>query len=231
MHGRRRLALLGERSRRARATARAAAAAQLLELGVVEVVEEVDRPQIGDVTRRVLTPRPGTGGSSETAIEPSPTALATRLIERARTSPATNTPGTLVSSRNGSRVERPAGGPATSGPARMKPRSSRATTPSSQSVRGARADEDEARVDAPATSRSPSAPRDQRAPPGGRRRARRRRAGCSVRDLDVRQRRDLLDQVVRHELASDVAADEHRHLRRVAAEVARPPGRPSWRRR
>ena len=36
---------------------------------------------------------------SDTAIEPSPTALATRLIERARTSPATNTPGTLVSSR------------------------------------------------------------------------------------------------------------------------------------
>ena len=33
---------------------------------------------------------------SETAIEPSPTALATRLTERARTSPATNTPGTLV---------------------------------------------------------------------------------------------------------------------------------------
>ena len=30
---------------------------------------------------------------------PAPTALATRLIERARTSPATNTPGTLVSSR------------------------------------------------------------------------------------------------------------------------------------
>ena len=35
---------------------------------------------------------------SETAIDPSPTALATRLIERARTSPATKTPGTLVSS-------------------------------------------------------------------------------------------------------------------------------------
>ena len=35
---------------------------------------------------------------SETAIEPSPTALATRLIERARTSPATKIPGTLVSS-------------------------------------------------------------------------------------------------------------------------------------
>ena len=72
---------------------------------------------------------------SETAIEPSPTALATRLIERARTSPATNTPGTLVSSASGSRAS---GQPCSraSGPARMKPRSSRATTPSSQSVRG-----------------------------------------------------------------------------------------------
>ena len=38
-----------------------------------------------------------------TLIEPSPTALATRLIERWRTSPATNTPGSVVSSRNGSR--------------------------------------------------------------------------------------------------------------------------------
>ena len=69
------------------------------ELRVVDVVEEVDRAQVGDGD--------GGGGAhawaryswmSETAIEPSPTALATRLIERARTSPATNTPGTLVSS-------------------------------------------------------------------------------------------------------------------------------------
>ena len=44
-----------------------------------------------------------------------------------------------------------------SGPARMKPRSSRATTPSSQSVRGDGADEDEARRRRPrAPSRSPS---------------------------------------------------------------------------
>ena len=67
----------------------------LLELSVVEVVEQVDRPDVRD----------GDHAStrywwiSETAIEPSPTALATRLIERARTSPATNTPGTVVSSR------------------------------------------------------------------------------------------------------------------------------------
>src|SRR5262245_29402705 len=99
---------------------------------VLHAVEEVDRPQVG-------------GGDhasarywwmSETAIEPSPTALATRLIERARTSPATNTPGTVVSSRYGSR-DSPQPASRASGPARMKPRSSRATTPSSQSVRGA----------------------------------------------------------------------------------------------
>src|SRR5205814_1018822 len=68
------------------------------ELLVVELVEQIDRPQVGD----------GDGGRahalaryswiSDTAIDPSPTALATRLIDRARTSPATNTPGTLVSS-------------------------------------------------------------------------------------------------------------------------------------
>ena len=76
-----------------------ATAAHSREPIVVEVVEEVDGAQVGD----------GDGGGrahacaryswmSETAIEPSPTALATRLIERARTSPATKTPGTLVSS-------------------------------------------------------------------------------------------------------------------------------------
>ncbi len=69
------------------------------QLLVVDVVEEVDGAQVGEGD-------PGRGAHawaryswmSETAIEPSPTALATRLIERARTSPATNTPGTLVSS-------------------------------------------------------------------------------------------------------------------------------------
>src|SRR3954454_24147628 len=105
--------------------------APALELGVVDAVEEVDPPQLVD--------RHGAARYSwisDTAIEPSPTALATRLIERERTSPATNTPGTLVSSTYGSRLS---GKPAAfaSAPARMKPRSSRATTPSSQSVRGA----------------------------------------------------------------------------------------------
>src|SRR5262249_9302165 len=105
--------------------------APAVQLGVVDAVEEIDAAQLVD--------RHGAARyswMSETAIEPSPTALATRLIERERTSPATNTPGTLVSSTYGSRLS---GQPASlaSAPARMKPRSSRATTPCSQSVRGA----------------------------------------------------------------------------------------------
>src|SRR4029079_9088102 len=97
---------------------------------VVEPLEQAQRAQLVDA-------RPVGGRAhasaryswiSETAIEPSPTALATRLIERARTSPATNTPGTLVSSTYGSRLS---GQPVwcASAPARTKPRSSRARTP------------------------------------------------------------------------------------------------------
>src|SRR6185295_8017868 len=71
------------------------------ELGVVEIVEQVDRAQIGDGVLAHVSER--YWWTRDTAIEPSPTALATRLIERERTSPATNTPGTLVSSRYGSR--------------------------------------------------------------------------------------------------------------------------------
>ena len=69
-----------------------------VERGVVEVVEQVDRAQLGGGDRRGAHASARYSWISETAIEPSPTALATRLIERARTSPATNTPGTLVSS-------------------------------------------------------------------------------------------------------------------------------------
>src|SRR5207237_10863026 len=131
---RRLLALLREHHARLR-LARVRDGKPLLELVVVEVVEEVDRPQVGerDRGRRHVSTR--YSWMSDTAIEPSPTALATRLIDRARTSPATKTPGTVVSRRYGSRFS---GQPAAfaSGPARMKPRSSRASTPSSQSVRG-----------------------------------------------------------------------------------------------
>ena len=47
---------------------------------------------------------------------PSPTAAATRLTGLKRTSPQAKMPGTLVSSRYGSRLVRPAAGPPTSSP-------------------------------------------------------------------------------------------------------------------
>ena len=63
--------------------------------------------------------------TSRTAIEPSPTAEATRLIEPLRTSPTAKTPGRLVSSEQrrapGSVGAVPAVG-ATSRPVRTKPR-------------------------------------------------------------------------------------------------------------
>ena len=92
------LALFDEHVSR-RGVERRATAAHCASCVVVEVVEQVDRPQVGHGERRVAHPSTRYWWTSETAIEPSPTALATRLIDRARTSPATNTPGTLVSSR------------------------------------------------------------------------------------------------------------------------------------
>ena len=74
-------------------------------------------------------------------MAPSPTAEATRLADSARASPATNTPGTLVSRWYGARSSSQPGGfwPPTdrSGPATTNPWSSRTTTPSSHSVSGA----------------------------------------------------------------------------------------------
>ena len=69
------------------------------QLPIVELVEQIDCPEL--LERRSLRLAHALARYSwisETAIEPSPTALATRLMERVRTSPATNTPGTLVSS-------------------------------------------------------------------------------------------------------------------------------------
>src|SRR3954453_10897518 len=82
---------------------------------VVEVVEEVDPAQVGELDGRRGHASPRYWWRSETAIEPSPTALATRLIERARTSPATKMPGTVVSSRYGSRAGAPPAGAARRG--------------------------------------------------------------------------------------------------------------------
>ena len=138
---------------------------------------------------------------SETAIEPSPTALATRLIERARTSPATNTPGTVVSSRYGSRFS---GQPAACGVGPGEDEPALVARDDAVEPVGARrrADEDEARVDvhrsllavgvADAQAREVAvlalAPRSR----------------VPVRTSTLRQRRDLLDEVVRHRLLERV---------------------------
>src|SRR5215471_10227977 len=79
--------------------------------------------------------------AKRTAMLPSPTAAATRLTELARTSPTANTPGRLVSSREGplSRVAELLSESAAAGissPVGMKPRRSRSTASSSQAVRG-----------------------------------------------------------------------------------------------
>ena len=68
--------------------------------------------------------------TSSTAIDPSPTADATRLIDWSRTSPAAKTPGMLVSSAYGSRCftghgGQPLGTSSTCSPVRMNPRSTR----------------------------------------------------------------------------------------------------------
>src|SRR5580704_3512229 len=72
-------------------------------------------------------------------MEPSPTAEAHRLTELYLTSPATKIPGTLVSSRYGSRSSFHDLGDWVfrSGPARMKPLASTAISLGSQSVLGA----------------------------------------------------------------------------------------------
>lgn len=74
-----------------------------------------------------------------TTMDPSPTADATRFTDPLRTSPAANTPGRLVSSRNGARpTDRQRSAPVMAGgsavPVVTKPRRSSSTHPRSQAV-------------------------------------------------------------------------------------------------
>ena len=154
-------------------------------------------------------------------MAPSPTAEATRLADSARASPATNTPGTLVSRWYGRAVGVQPGGraPSTgrSGPAMTKPRSSRTTTPSSQSVRGA----------APMKTNSHWASTISVAPVGVVAQGELLQVLVAVRrdhlgagaDRDVVDRRDLLDQVVRHRLLQRGAAHQDGHRPGVPGEV------------
>src|SRR4249920_1009866 len=70
-----------------------------------------------------------------TAIAPSPTAEATRLTEPDRTSPAANTPGRLVSSKNGGCLDVHSDC-VKAGPVRINPQESVSISLGSQSVRG-----------------------------------------------------------------------------------------------
>ena len=75
---------------------------ELRQLCVGELLEQEQRPQFLRITRGATLRLLGHGFArylctSITAIAPSPTADATRLAESDRTSPAANTPGTLVS--------------------------------------------------------------------------------------------------------------------------------------
>lgn len=152
---------------------------------------------------------------SETAIDPSPTALATRLIERVRTSPATNTPGPGLE-HVGLAGQRPAV------IAHVGTGEDEAALVASHDAlkpvgAGHGADEHEAGIDLLDRLRSVRGADPQRAQVAvlalGRDRL---RAGAH---LDVRQRRDLLDQVVGHRLCQRSGPHEHRDPTGVAAEV------------
>src|SRR4029453_4197773 len=93
---------------------------ELAELDLVEVGAELTHP-----TRAVGRAR--CSWTNWTAIDPSPTAAAQRLLDPERTSPAAKMPGTLVSSR----LSAPA-----ASPVRMKPSAARPTASSSHSVHG-----------------------------------------------------------------------------------------------
>ena len=85
--------------------------------------------------------------TAPTQAEPSPTAVATRLVEPERTSPTANRPGWLVSNGSGSRPRAAQRSSRWSGPrarsVRTKPRSSNAAQPEIQSEDGLGPDEGE----------------------------------------------------------------------------------------
>src|SRR6202044_2509332 len=114
--------------------------AQPGDLLVGELLEQEERAQLFRVARgyRCHDKVSRYRCTNITAIAPSPTAEATRLADSARTSPATNTPGALVSRWYGglSSCQPYSSCCSRSGPASTKPRGSRATTPSSHPVPG-----------------------------------------------------------------------------------------------
>ena len=169
-------------------------------------------PTLSNGANDVAHVAPSTAGVRErwawtnwTAIAPSPTAVAQRLVEPERTSPAANTPGTSVSSRLSVFA---------AAPVRMKPSSSRPTVSSSHSVHG-------------------SAPRKRNRNEKGRRSPLVERDGLEVPVLAVERgdlasvadgdavALELVDEVVGHRLAEVGAAVEEGDERAAAGEPDR----------
>ena len=130
---RRRPPMVGRSNAVVPGAARAAAASAESALRRVEG-SRTHRPANPYVTSSTAGVRARCAWTNWTAIAPSPTAVAHRLLDPERTSPAANTPGTSVSSR----LSMPA-----AAPVRMKPSWSRATVSPSHSVHGQRAEEEE----------------------------------------------------------------------------------------
>ena len=146
-----------------------------------------------------------------------PTAVATRLIDPARTSPTAKTPGRLVS-RDSRMV--PSGPAVTSRPVRTKPAWSRSTSSGSQEVRGTD----------PISTNRPPAGTSSVSPPCGVAEGQAHQApvlaaaaehGGAVAEGDVAGGLELGDEVVRHARRQRRAAHEEGDLPRVAGEVER----------
>src|SRR5882724_1643217 len=153
-----------------------------------------------------------------TAIDPSPTAEATRLTEPERTSPAANTPGWLVSRRNGCRRAVQWGDSARAAPVRTNSLSSRSISGGSQSVYGT----------APMKLKSAGVSSRRRSPVLWFRISMAPRWPSLhaldrgvVEHLDVFGLLDAMGEVARHLLVQIVAAQEEVDLPRLAGEEDR----------
>ena len=146
--------------------------------------------------------------ASRMAIAPSPTAAATLLAEPLRTSPTAKTPGLLVSSGKGPVPLRTAGCGQRTGPGPDEAVVVKVNQAAQPVCARYSPDEDEERA------RRKDAPRAGTAADDGDRLQRLvavQLPHLAVRhDLDVREPRDLVDEVARHVLAQVVLADDER---------------------
>ena len=161
---------------------------------------------------------------------PSPTAAATRLTGPKRTSPHAKMPGHARLEQVRVAVERPAAGGAHVGAGEHVAAAVERDLRRQPAGLGVGADEDEEAAGLEPRRLAASRSRGRRSPRATRRRARRRPRLASS-DVDVRPRRELVDQVARHALL------ERRRRGRGSSRCARgwrrtaPPAPPSCRRR